>query len=314
MDLACLGEMVIDFLPGAEAASFVRKAGGAPANVAISAAKCGLDVGFCGKVGADFFGDYLWSVLRKFNVRILSPQQIEEAMTTMAFVQLDEHGERSFAFARKPGADSFLTIQDVEASGLFDAQMIHAGSCSLSESPAYEATSYAMKKAHEIGRWVSFDVNYRDLMWRGNQSLARKRILEVLPYVHFLKFSSEERSFLWGNMSKDEMMQNISAIVTVETLGQKGSRAFFEGQELFAEGISSKVVDTTGAGDAFWGSFLSFFFKEIGMKKKKIEPDFIQKALRIGNIAGHLCVQTKGAQESLPNWEEIESRYIQRYA
>ncbi len=314
MDLACLGEMLIDFLPGAEPASFVRKAGGAPANVAIAAVKCGLDVGFCGKVGTDFFGDYLWSVLKKFNVRILSPQQIEEAMTTMAFVQLDEHGERNFAFARKPGADALLTIQDVERSGIFEAKILHAGSCSLSESPAYEATVYAMKKAHDLGKWVSFDINYRDPMWRGNLSLAKKRLFEVLPFVHLLKCSSEERNLFWGNASTDEMMRDIPAIVIVETLGERGSRAFFKGKEIFAESLCSKVIDTTGAGDAFWGAFLSCIFREKWGKGHSLNHQSVQKALRLGNIAGHLCVQTKGAQKSLPSWAEIERLYIPHFS
>ena len=110
------------------------------------------------------------------------------------------------------------------------------------------------------------------------------------------------------------MLRDIPAIVTVETLGEQGSLAFFEGKEIFAEGIRSKVIDTTGAGDAFWGAFLSCIFREKWVKGHHLDFQSIQKALRLGNIAGHLCVQTKGAQESLPSWAEIEKLYIQRYS
>ena len=117
MDLYSIGEMVIDFIPGSEPGSYLQNAGGAPANLAIAAARCGLDAGLCCSVGDDVFGRFLLDTLRKNNVRVLRPELCREAVTTMAFVTLTETGDRSFTFARKPGADMFLREEDVRGGG-----------------------------------------------------------------------------------------------------------------------------------------------------------------------------------------------------
>ena len=108
MDLYSIGEMVIDFIPGSEPASYIRKAGGAPANVAIAVAKNGLNAAMACKVGEDDFGRFLMDTLKAYNVTAATPELCKEAVTTMAFVTLAENGERRFTFARKPGADMML--------------------------------------------------------------------------------------------------------------------------------------------------------------------------------------------------------------
>ena len=139
LDLISVGEMVIDFLPGEEAGVYIRKAGGAPANAAIAVARNGLSAGFCGRVGADDFGRFLLDTLKENQVAVLCPAMVEEAVTTMAFVTLGPGGERSFTFARKPGADMFLTKADVDVALAQGARILHAGSCSLSAPPGVKA-------------------------------------------------------------------------------------------------------------------------------------------------------------------------------
>ena len=132
MDIYSIGEMVIDFIPGAEKASYIRNAGGAPANVAIAMARNGLKAGMCTKVGDDQFGYFLIDTLKKYGVAVLGGEPCREAVTTMAFVTLAEDGERLFTFARKPGADMFLAPADVKEEEIEDSVIVHAGSCSLS--------------------------------------------------------------------------------------------------------------------------------------------------------------------------------------
>ena len=166
MDLYSVGEMLVDFLPGSEPGSYIRNAGGAPANVAIAAARNGLEAAMCCSVGDDDFGRYLLGTLRENRVRCIRREPCREAVTTMAFVSLTEEGERSFTFVRKPGADMFLREEDVREADIRDTVIVHAGSCSLSASPAAEATAKALHLGREMGRLVSFDVNYRDMnMW-----------------------------------------------------------------------------------------------------------------------------------------------------
>ena len=126
LDLYSIGEMVIDFIPGTEPGSYVRNAGGAPANVAIAMARNGLKAGMCCSVGEDDFGRFLIKTLEENQVRCIKPKLCEEAITTMAFVSLAENGERTFTFARKPGADMFLLEEDVKEEDIKESCIIHA--------------------------------------------------------------------------------------------------------------------------------------------------------------------------------------------
>ena len=165
MDVISVGEMLIDFTPGKEANSYVRNPGGAPANAVIAIARNGLSTGFAGKLGDDDFGRFLKETLEKEGVKVLCPELTKEAITTLAFVTLYENGERSFTFARKPGADMLLTKDDIDENEIRQAKMVHAGSVNMTKEPARGANLYAMKLAHDNGKLVSFDVNYRDTLW-----------------------------------------------------------------------------------------------------------------------------------------------------
>lgn len=305
LDLICVGEMLIDFLPGPEEGSFLRKPGGAPANVAVAAARNGLNTGFCGRVGDDEFGRFLLRTLEQHQVRSLCPEPVREAVTTLAFVSLTKEGERSFTFARKPGADMFLTCRDVDAAGVTEACIVHAGSCSLSKGPAADATRYALRMAHEAGRLVSFDVNYRDLMWDGDRKACIAAVREILPYVDLLKISQEEQDMLGLPAQQAAAEYGITALV--ETLGAQGARCHFDGSSIFAAGYPAACVDATGAGDAFWGGFLSCLRHAGVACTADFGREFILQALQYGNVAGSLCVRKKGAMESLPTAAEVRA-------
>ncbi len=300
--ILCVGEMVIDFLPGQEAGSYIRKPGGAPANVAVAASRNGVPAGFCGRMGDDDFGRFLVNVLKENGVQVLCPELVKEAITTMAFVSLDEHGDRSFTFARKPGADMFLTRADVDRAFAMNPQIVHAGSCSLSKAPASDATVYAMEKAAQAGIPVSFDVNYRNLMWNDDRAAAAAAVQKVLPFVDYLKISEEEEDLLGGAIEAVMAKNGIS--VLVKTLGADGALCCFGGKTIRIPGRKANCVDTTGAGDAFWGGFLSTLIKA-GLPAP--EEELLTRALTYGNIAGWLCVQKKGAMESLPTTAEVEA-------
>ena len=181
MDLYSIGEMLIDFIPGDVPGSYLRNAGGAPANLAIAAARCGLDAGMCCSVGDDDFGRFLLDTLRKNGVRVLRPELCRRGCHHHGLRHPDGDGERSFTFARKPGADMFLREEDVKEADIREAVIVHAGSCSLSASPAAEATVRALRLGRQLGKLVTFDVNYRDVMWPGGEAACAAKVREILP-------------------------------------------------------------------------------------------------------------------------------------
>lgn len=306
MDVICMGEILIDFTPGKEPNSFIRNPGGAPANAAISIARNGLAVGFLGKVGNDDFGRFLIETLEGNQVEVLCKELTEEVITTLAFVSLYENGERSFTFARKPGADIMITVSDVEGSRIQECKIFHAGSFSLSENPSREAVLYAMRQAHENAKIVSFDVNYRDMVWE-SEAAAKKEVDKVLPFVDLLKISDEELYFVGGEDQIFAKMEEYGIKVVIETLGSKGAKYYFDGQSGMIEGKKVKAVDATGAGDAFWGGFLSKLLLENVVKTADISEDIVKKALVYGNTSGALCVQKMGGIPALPSKAMIEA-------
>lgn len=308
MDLYSIGEMLIDFIPGNEPNSYVRNAGGAPANVAIAVARNGLDAGFCGKLGDDDFGRFLKQTLEENKVKVMAPELCKDATTTMAFVTLKEGGERTFTFARKPGADTLLSEEDVKEEDIAGSRLVHAGSCSLSKGPAVAATVRALRLASEKGRLVSFDVNYRNLMWNDDQDAAARKCFEILPYVDLLKISEEEVGMMGGEANIPGLQKKNGIVLVVETLGSAGAKCFFKGKVIEVPGKKANAVDATGAGDAFWGGFLSSLLIQNVNKPEDITEEVLRMAMEYGNIGGWICVQSKGAISSLPTREQIEEQ------
>ena len=305
-DVYSIGEMVIDFIPGSEEASYIRKAGGAPANVAIAVAKNGLSASMCCKVGADDFGRFLMKTLEEYHVTAACPKLCEEAITTMAFVSLAEDGERMFTFARKPGADMFLSEEEVKEEDIENSAIVHACSCSLSAEPVASATVKAMRLAHEKGKLVSFDVNYRNVMWKDDIAACTAAVMDILKYVDLLKISEEEVEMMGGEEALAGLMEKNGITLLIETLGSEGAKAFFKGQEIRVQGRKVHAVDATGAGDAFWGGFLSSLRIQGVNKAEDLTAEIIRTAMEYGNVSGCICVQGKGAIVSIPTRAQIE--------
>lgn len=307
MDFITIGEMVIDFLPGQEEGSYIRNAGGAPANVAICAARNGLKSGMYCKVGNDDFGKFLLKTLRDNHVEPLAPEMTDEATTTMAFVSLNENNDRSFTFARKPGADMLLDKSEIKDEHLKGCRLVQAGTCSMSAGPAVEATKYAMSRGKELGAMVGFDINYRNLMWKDDKEACAKEVLAILKYVDFLKLSDEEIDMVGGHDNLLNVMKEHNVTVAVLTLGGDGAEVFYDGNSYVIPGFKvDHVADTTGAGDAFWGGFLSYILNQGIKSVDELDAEILKKAVKYGNVSGSLSVQQKGAISSLPTREQVE--------
>ena len=306
-DVYCIGEMLIDFIPGSEPASYIRKAGGAPANVAIAVAKNGLSASMCCKVGDDQFGRFLMDTLEEYHVKAACPELCQDAVTTMAFVTLADNGERIFTFARKPGADTLLAEKDIKEEAIEDAVIVHAGSVSLSAQPAAAATVKAMRVGHEKGKLVSFDVNYRNVMWNDDEKACAAAVMDTLKYVDMLKISEEEVEMMGGLEALPKLMADNDIVLVVETLGSEGAQAFFRGEVIRVEGRKVKAVDATGAGDAFWGGFMSSLRMQGVSSRADLTAEMIRSAMEYGNVSGCICVQSKGAIASIPTREQIEA-------
>ena len=306
MKVLCIGEILIDFTPvKGMTNTYTANPGGAPANVAVSVAKNGIEAGFLGCMGNDDFGKLLVKTLKDNDVKIPVPKLTDKATTTLAFVTLDETGDRSFTFARKPGADMLLDTDDVDKADISSWDIIHVGSVSQSGITAERyAVLYAVKKAKENGKMVSFDINYRDKIWSVEDCLKESEVL--FPYTDFLKISDEELVFVGGEENIFDFMKQYDISVVVETLGSKGARIFYDGTSTDIPALDVKAVDTTGAGDAYWGGFLSSLIMQNVKTVSDLSREKLNVAGRYGAVSGGLCVQKPGGIPAIPSREEIE--------
>ena len=192
IDVAALGECLIDFTPNGENAQgialFARNPGGAPANVLAMNARLGGKTAFIGKVGRDGVGDFLRQTLLDSGIDVSGLAVDEKVPTTLAFVQLDANGDRSFTFYRSPGADIMLRESEVDTALLDDCAIFHFGSVSMTADPCRTATLSAARYARQKGKLVSFDPNYRPLLWDDTEE-AVLRMKEGIRLADILKVS-----------------------------------------------------------------------------------------------------------------------------
>ncbi len=310
MDIICMGEMLIDFTPGKEKRSYICNPGGAPANVCIASARSGVSSAFLGVLGNDDFGRFLKNTLEENKVQILIPTLTDKAVTTLAFVALYENGERSFTFVRKPGADILLSTDDIKEEDIKKTKILNCGSFGMSAEPSREAHFYAMKFAKENNKLVSFDINYRSALWSYEE--AKSTVDKVFPYVDLLKISGEELDFVGGEENIQNLMKEYKISAVIETLGKRGARYFYNGHSGTVDGYMVNAVDVTGAGDAFWGTFLSKLILSGVKNTSDLNQNLIRDAVIYGNGAGALCVQKYGGIPSLPSKNEIKKFVSQK--
>lgn len=313
-DVIALGELLIDFAPkSVDAAGYPTLAanpGGAPANFLAALNKYGCQVAMIGKVGEDMFGRLLLKTLREAGIEtrgiVVDPHQF----TTLAFVSLDESGNRDFSFARKPGADTCLTYEEADQSLISDTRVFHFGTLSLTNDPAKTATHLAVQRARECGALISVDPNLRKPLWPDELS-AKEAIDWSLRQADIVKISDEEVEFMWGLTPEEgakKLLREYGAHLVYVTLGPKGCYAATENAQVtVASPTGIHVVDTTGAGDIFGGSAMSCFLKT-GKRPQDLTEEELRQIVTFGCTAASLSTQRHGGISSVPEPGDVEAR------
>ncbi|MDR0518657.1 MAG: carbohydrate kinase [Clostridiales Family XIII bacterium] len=310
-NLYCIGEALVDFIPlGAGDSEDARRAlipspGGSPANTAVAAAKLGTRSHFIGKVGDDALGRMAVSAISEFGADTSLVHATSRACTTLAFVTLSPDGDRDFTFARKPGADMLLDESEIPEGIFSRGDILHFTSLGLVESPSKYAHAKAIDLAKSAGAHISFDPNIRLSLW-DDPDACRRTVMDFLPKADIVKVSLDEMPFVFGTKSEQSAAdycfdQGVSAFFV--TRGKDGAAAYTRGCRIDAAPVALKAIDTTGAGDAFDGAFLSRF---VGRPLTEcIEQASLAETLRFANCAGALTVTKKGGMSGSPTLDEL---------
>lgn len=310
-DVTAIGEVLIDFTlmeTGADGYPVLAAhPGGAPANFLAAVAKRGGRAAFLGKVGNDTFGKLLNRTLRESGIDTSGLIVSDDTFTTLAFVTLDEEGNREFSFARKPGADTQLTTDEVRFEIIDNTRLLHFGTLSLTNEPARSTTYEAVRYAKRNGKLVSYDPNYRAPLWKTEQE-AKEQMLGGLSLADIVKISDEEVAFLFGLSPQEggrHILKNYPARLIFVTCGAQGCY-FFNGKgEGYVPALQNiKVKDTTGAGDIFGGSAM-WKLLEIGAAPEDLSKEQMEQIVRFATKAAGLSTMRPGGISSIPSDDEL---------
>ena len=313
-DVVALGELLIDFAPVSRSETgypvLAAQPGGAPGNFLAALNKFGLRTAMIGKVGDDMFGRLLLGTLEAAGIDTSGVLADPSVFTTMAFVSLDESGNRDFSFARKPGADTCLRPEEVNETLLRSTKVFHFGTLSLTDEPAAAATRKAIETAKAAGALISLDPNLRKPLWNSEED-AKSAIEWSLRQADIVKISDEEIDFLWG-LSPEEGAQKLireyGVSLVYATLGPKGCHAVTASQAVTVSSPSGiHVVDTTGAGDIFGGSAMSQFLRT-GKAPKDLTEEELRRIVCFACTAASLSTQKHGGIASVPEETDVQAK------
>lgn len=308
--LIAIGEALIDFIPNktgcdfSEVTAFAPKIGGAPANVLGAFSKLNGKTQLITQLGDDPFGHKIADALGKFNIGTDHVLFTKQANTALAFVSLDKNGNRTFSFYRNPSADMLYSAEHLTESIFDDCFALHFCSVSLGDCPMKAAHAKAIELAKKSGAMISFDPNIRLPLWDSVQKL-QAAIAEFLPLADIIKVSDEEIGFITGTNDIQDGCKKLLkyAKIVICTCGAKGAYACTAKGGVFVSSPKLKATDTTGAGDAFIGSFL-YSLHRGGYDLQKLAAitsydlaEYTKASVRYCGIS----VQSRGAIESYPD-------------
>lgn len=304
--ILCIGEALIDMICTdkgkalSDGENFLKKAGGAPTNVAAAIAALGGQAELVAKVGADPFGKHLIEVMQSFGVSTKWVLQDEIFFTTFAFVSLMENGERDFYFNR--GADGQLNENDVAAIEPGNYSIIHFGSATaFLPGPLQSTYQKILQKTAQADVLISFDPNYRQLLYRDKKSSFIQQSLNFINKCHFFKVSDEEALMLTGKTSVDEaadhFLQQTKAIFAI-TIGKEGTLLGAQGNKTIIPSIPITPIDTTGAGDAFVGAVLYQLADKTVNEINSMNENMWETIIHNANKAGARTCEYMGAMEA----------------
>ena len=305
IDVVALGELLIDFASrGTDANGYpLMQAlpGGAPANFLAALTKYGRKAAFLGKVGDDTFGHLLVGTVKDADIEIRGIVVDPAVFTTLAFVTFDASGDRSFSFARKPGADTRLTWEEVDRTLIEEAKVFHFGTLSLTDEPVRTTTRKCVAYAREQGKLITCDPNLRKPLWR-SEAEAKEQILWSLQQADVVKISDDEVDFLWSctpEEGADRLLREFGVSLAMVTLGPEGCLLKTAGASCRVAGPKVSAVDTTGAGDIFGGSAV-YRLLELNKPIAELTEEDLRHIGSFASTAASLSTEQSGGIPSIP--------------
>ncbi len=312
--LYSIGELLIDFQSVGtgsikETVQFIKNAGGAPANVCVQAVKLGAQAVYLTKVGDDGFGEFLIETLKNEGVGVSFISKSREYDTSLAFVSFREDGEREFSFYRRACADLHFRPEDFAGVNFERGDVLEYGSVALKTGDARDTHISLIEKAEKSGALICFDPNLRFNLWESREEL-KETVNEFLKYADIIKVGLDELEFITGESGQSAVNKMFGGKLKLLLVTDGGNRTFLycaDGRSFSCKGYKVKTVDTTGAGDSFFGAFIA------QLLDAKITPETVfntgadyEKMLDFACKCGAYTTTGYGAIPAMGNRENVE--------
>lgn len=291
IDVLCVGEVLIDFIGHqsrlgiGDTRDYHRYLGGSPTNVAMNSSRLGLKSVLVATVGNDGFGAYIFGRLAEVGVNADYVKRIDTKPTSVIFVSRTE-GTPDFIPFRK--ADYCITEDQIKNELLQNTKIFHTTCFALSKEPAQSTILKKAEEAFNLGCKLSIDLNYAKKIWESKDK-ALKVVRAYCKFNPLVKISEDDMSRLFEKeVSHQEIFDffhNEGVDTVCLTLGGDGVKLSQRNQgiiQLPAIKVE-KIMDATGAGDAFWSGFLFAYIKEKPIKKC-LEVALQLAALKLQNV------------------------------
>ncbi len=318
-DLISIGELLIDFIAIekntalGEVSKFQKFPGGAPANVCVATSSLGINTGLISKVGNDPFGNFLIQAIKQKKVDASQIFRDEEHHTGIVFVESQEGIPNFMLYSGV--AYNFLKPDEIDSKYVKDSKLLSFGGVLLLRNPAREAVMHCLSIA-KGNIPIAFDINLREDLLNGVRDFWEV-IHKALTFVDILKISLDELFDLYLYFNPQNMeptyeqalnyfIETFNLSLIAITMGGAGSKlVVIKNKKIKYEIIEPiyevKVIDSTGAGDAFLGAFLGSIVKLRKLESlSDIEKKSFQKILKFCNKFAGLSTTKVGAW-NLPN-------------
>jgi len=316
----CIGEALIDRIRNKSNQGFTDFLGGAPANVACALRKLKIDSIFIGSLGSDEYGKKFIKQFNKLDVNLDFLQLDNDSSTRVVNVDRDQFGDRFFSGFEEISnycfADQVLSKKLIEKEILnlektfLETKYLVTGTILLSSPISAETIFFLFEQAKKLEVKVVIDLNWREVFWDYSSFSSKiskdqrvNIIKNFLNHAHFLKLAKEEATLFFEHenplLISQQLLKQPDVIITD---GKNPVSWYINGLQGITETpTSQKIVDTTGAGDAFLAGLISKLISS-GYPSNKLE---IEDCIKFACVCGLLTCLGEGAMEQQPYYEKV---------
>lgn len=302
-DLLAVGELLIDMISNEyddgrfECDGYTKFSGGAPSNIAMNVNRLGIRSEIVSAVGNDGFGTFLLRRLQQEGMDTNGIQRLD-ASTSMVVVTKSKTTPIPIFYRE---ADYQITYDESLKQRIQHSKIVHFSCWPISRTPARHTLEKVLEEARSQGLFIGFDPNYHPMIWqRGEDGI--QYVKSIISKVDVIKPSEDDAERLFGKDEPAKQLEKfleLGAKLVIMTLGKDGA-IVSNGKETIAfDSLATEVVDTTGAGDAFWSGFYAALIK----------GDTIREALYLGFAVSAYKLRYTGAVVHLPKLEVIKEQY-----